>query len=355
MSSRKVKCGIVGAGWWGTYAHVPALLGHPGAELVAAQTCDPTGAAIVERDFRIPVLTSWGDLLELPDLEAVVISSPPNLHYRQTRAALLRGLHVLVEKPMTIAAGEAADLVELASRHGRQLLVSCPWHYTEHGKEARRLARAGKLGEIRMISVLMTNQVDHLIRGQASKPTYGEPVLWPNIGTYSDPAIAGGGQIYAQVSHVAAYLSFLTGAAPAEVFARFQNDGSRLDIYDVINVAMDNGCIVSIASTGAAPISRRDYEIRIFGTRAILYLDLWNGKMALLPRDEGVAVDYPELEPSAIYPAQAPARNLVDCVLGREENLSPGTLGLASVKILEAACRSASQGVNLILHGDRAS
>ena len=197
--------------------------------------------------------------------------------------------------------------------------------------------------------------MNHLIRGYASNPTYGESVLWPNIGTYSDPSIAGGGQIYAQVSHVAAYLSFLTGAGPAEIFARFHNDGSRLDIYDVINVAMDNGCIVSIASTGATPISRRDCEIRVFGTRAILYLDLWNGKMELLPRDEGPAVDYPELEPNAIYPARAPALNLIDCALGRGENLSPGTLGLASVKILEAACRSASQGVNLILHGDRAS
>jgi hypothetical protein len=49
-------------------------------------------------------------------------------------------------------------------------------------------------------------------------------------GTYSDPAIAGGGQIYAQVCHVAAYLAFLNGTPPSEVFARFHKDGCRLEV-----------------------------------------------------------------------------------------------------------------------------
>lgn len=349
MTTGKVECGVIGAGWWGTYAHVPALLAHPGAEILAVQTYDPAGAAIVERDFRVPVLSSWEELLGLRELQAVVISSPPHLHYRQARAALLRGLHVLVEKPMTLTATEALDLVQIAATERRHLLVSGPWHYTEHGQEARRLVRAGELGEVRMISVLMTNPVDHLIRGEAVHPTHGEPVLLPQPGTYSDPAIAGGGQIYTQVSHAAAYLAFVTGARPAEVFARFHDDGGRLDIYDCLSISMDSGCIASIASTGATPTSRRDYEVRVFGTRAILYLDLWNGKMELLRLSGGAPVVYPQLAAEAIYPARAPAANLIDCVLGRDENRSPGTLGLAAVEMIEAACRSARTGVNQIL------
>ena len=69
---------------------------------------------------------------------------------------LERGLHVLVEKPMTVTAAESERLVQVANERGLQLLVSCPWHYTAHAIEARRLIRSGALGSIRMISVLMT-------------------------------------------------------------------------------------------------------------------------------------------------------------------------------------------------------
>ena len=99
MTTRRVACGVIGAGWWGTSAHIPALLRHPGAELVAIQTRDADDAGRVARHFAIPqAFISAEELIALPGLEAVVISSPPHLHYPQARAALLRGLHVLVEK-----------------------------------------------------------------------------------------------------------------------------------------------------------------------------------------------------------------------------------------------------------------
>src|SRR5262249_26972317 len=160
---------------------------------------------------------------------------------------LRHGLHVLIEKPMTLTVAQARELVRLAEAKDRQLIVSCPWHYTHHGQEARKLILSGALGEIRMISVLMTNPVDHLIRGLSTQPTHGNPYLEPQPGTYSDPVVAGGGQIYTQVSHAAAYLTFLTGARPARVFARFHKDGSAMDIYDALAVELENGAVVTLA------------------------------------------------------------------------------------------------------------
>ena len=63
---------------------------------------------------------------------------------------------MLLEKPMTFTADEARELVEMAAQKKLQLLVSGPWHFTRHGIEARRLVQSGALGQIRMISVLMT-------------------------------------------------------------------------------------------------------------------------------------------------------------------------------------------------------
>lgn len=340
----KVKCGVIGAGWWATYAHMPALLAHPSAELVAIQKRDPVEARKVADDFGIPVAcTTALELLTIPGLEAVVVSSSPNLHYEHAYAALERGVHTLIEKPMTLTVAEAARLVNLAEKRGVQLLVSCPWHYTDHGHEARRLIRNGELGEVRMMSALMTNPVSNLLRGSDVEPTHGIPYMRPRDGTYSDPRVAGGGQVYCQVSHLAAYFPFLTNALPINVFARFHNDGARLDIYDVISMKMSDGSLASIASTGATPETRRDFEVRIFGTKGMLFLDLWRGQMEFVSMT-GERHVFKDLSPAEVYPEGAPAMNLIDSIIDPSSNRSPGTLGLAAMETIEAACQSAASG-----------
>ena len=51
----KIKCGVIGAGWWATFAHIPALLNHPNAELVAIQKRNLQEAQKVADDFGIPI------------------------------------------------------------------------------------------------------------------------------------------------------------------------------------------------------------------------------------------------------------------------------------------------------------
>jgi predicted dehydrogenase len=353
---KKARCAVIGAGWWATYAHIPALLEHPRAQLVAVQSRSLEAARKVAKDFGIPrAYSSAGQLLSEEEVDVVVVASSPNLHYEQAREALRKGLHVLVEKPMTLKVVQAQELVSLAEENGKQLLISSPWHYTRHGQEAQRLIASGRLGEIRMISMLMTNPVDHLIRGASTQPTHGKPYLDPQPGTYSDPLIAGGGQIYAQVSHAAAYLTYLTGASPSQVFARFHNDGSRMDIYDALSIKLENGCLVSLASTGATALDRRDFEVRVYGTKGILFLELWRGCMSLVPLDGSPATDFPPLREAEIYPERAPARNLVDCVIDPDANVSPGKLGLASMEVIETACASARSGENITIRPLRGS
>src|SRR6185312_7489330 len=112
----KVKLGIVGAGWWATTAHIPALQAHPSAEIVAVQKRKRDEARAVAEDFGIAnACTTMDEVLAVPDLDAVIITSTPNMHYDQAKAALERGLHVLLEKPMTFTAAEAEELVQLAA------------------------------------------------------------------------------------------------------------------------------------------------------------------------------------------------------------------------------------------------
>ena len=345
----KIRCGVIGAGWWATFAHIPALLQHPDAELVAIQSDNQHEAQRIARDFGVPhACTTVEELLDMKGLSAVVVSSSPHLHYRDASAALSRGKHVLVEKPMTRTVSEAAHLVTLAQERGLRFLLSCPWHYTAHAAEAQRLIADGAIGELRMTSILMTNPVDGLLRGSDMQPTHGTPYMNPRAGTYSDPKIAGGGQIYAQVCHAAAYLAFLTGARATEIFARFHNDGAQLDIYDALTLRMDDSSIVTIASTGATSLDRKDFEVRIFGTNGILFLDLWRGKLEFVPRF-GPPQAFPDLKQDQVYPHHAPAWNLIDSIRDSSLNLAPATLGVAAMEVIEGACLSADRGKNILV------
>jgi predicted dehydrogenase len=346
---KRIKCGVIGAGWWATYAHIPALLAHPAANLVAIQTRDLDEARKIANDFGVPMAcVTAAELLAIEGIEAVVVSSSPNLHYEHALAALELGKHVLVEKPMTMTAAEASRLVEIAQERDLQFLISCPWHYTAHATEAQRLVRGGQLGSVRLISILMTNPISHLLRGSGTEPTHGNGTHYvhPRPGTYSDPKIAGGGQIYTQVSHVAAYLTFLTGCWPAEVFARFHNDGEALDIYDILSLRMTDGSLVSIASTGATSTSRRDFELRVFGTKGMLFMDLWRGQMEF-DAMTGERRVYPQLAEKEIYPHMAPAMNLIDSILDPSANVSPAIFGQAAMDVVEAACNSAESGLDI--------
>ena len=345
----KIKCGVIGAGWWATFAHIPALLAHPNTELVAIQNDNLHEAKKIAHDFQIPIAcTTARQLLAIEGISAIVVSSSPHLHYHDAYAALALGKHVLIEKPMTLTVAEAMELVKMADEHRVQFLISCPWHHTAHAIEAQRLIRNGSLGHIRMISALMTNPIDDLLRGVNTQPTHGKPYMHPRVGTYSDPKIAGGGQIFAQVCHAAAYLTFLTGAGPSEVFARFHNDGAGFDIYDALDLRMEDSSIVTIASTGATSLERKDFEVRVFGTEAILFLDLWRGKLEFVPL-AGKPHVYADLEEAAIYPHQAPAINLIDSVLNPLRNQSPATLGVAAMKVIEGATRSVKSGSNILV------
>ena len=345
----KLRCGVVGAGWWSTFAHIPALKAHPDAELVVVQKRTLEAARKVADDFGVPqACTTLEEALD-HKLDALVIGTTPNVHYAQAKAALESGLHVLIEKPMTLTVAEARELVELAAAKRLQFAISCPWHYTAHAIEARKRILAGELGHIRLISNLMSNFVEDFLRGGSTRDTHsGDSYLEPHKTSYSDPAVAGGGEIFTQVSHAAAYYAFLTGQRPASVFARFDNAGAPLDIFDALTITMEKGTLVNHASVGAPMPSERSHEVRVFGDDGMIYMELWNGTFSAHYRD-GRVEHFDPLPEEERYPHEAPARNLVDAALGKSDNGSPATLGLAAMEIIEAACRSADTGEHVII------
>jgi predicted dehydrogenase len=102
----------------------------------------------------IGVTRTTGDyrtLLQDPSIDAVHVLTPNALHYAMCQAAIRAGKHVLCEKPFTITAAEARDLVGLAARTG---LANCIQHnlrYYPLVQQIRRMIQHGDLGEILIV------------------------------------------------------------------------------------------------------------------------------------------------------------------------------------------------------------
>ena len=119
--------------------------------------------------------------------------------------------------------------------------------------------------------------------------------------------------------------------------------GTLPAIYNALTITMENGALVSLASTAVTPLREKNYEVRVFGSKAILQLELWRGTM-LLTDFANQRTEFAPLKEEEIYPAQSPAQNFIEAILGSVPNGSPGELGLASMEIIEAACVSAHSG-----------
>ena len=358
MADNKVRVIILGAGNWAVTAHIPTIQRHPEAEVVGLWKRDNEAARKMADDFSAPFASN-----DIPTLiseskpDAAIVSTVAALHYEQAKVALEAGLHVLIEKPMTFTVAEAEELQQIADQKGLHFLISEPWHYSPHGIEARRLVQSGALGEIKMISQLFTNFGLDLYKGLPWDEIFGryptpqnlpDPYVVPGLTSYSDPALAGGGQIYCQVSHSAAFLAFLTGREPAEVFARFDYAGLVQDVYNVLTIKFDDGTLASMASCVLPTFSDRQHEVRVFGSEGMLLIELWKGRMEFHDAENNVH-SYPELSEEEAYPMCAPAENLVDTILGKADNRSPASLGVSAMRVIEAACESVRTNANVIV------
>jgi predicted dehydrogenase len=165
----------------------------------------------------------------------------------------------------------------------------------------------------------------------------------PQASTYSDPAIAGGGQAQTQLTHAAALLLWLTGLAPESVVAFTEEFELDVDLADVAAVRFRGGALGSLSSVGSVlPGHDELLELRLFGRDGHVVFDPNAGVASI--HDRNGREELPAPEPAERYPHWAPADNLVDVVLGRAVNGSPAEVGLATVALLDAIYRSAAEG-----------
>ncbi|MEE9194389.1 MAG: Gfo/Idh/MocA family oxidoreductase [Alphaproteobacteria bacterium] len=152
----------------------------PYFRLVAAADSDE---AILGR-FRqyVPGVETYPDverLCAVGGVDLVYIGTPNHLHFAHARAALGRGKHVLMEKPMAVTLEDAEEMIATAERNGVLLGVNVKHSFEPRIQGIRELARSGELGRLRMIH--SWRFVDWLYRPRTAEemtPGWGQGILW---------------------------------------------------------------------------------------------------------------------------------------------------------------------------------
>jgi predicted dehydrogenase len=314
-----IRVAFIGCGGNMRYGHVPKIRKARGATLVAA--CDPVreNAERIEEAWgkRLALHADFKEMIVTEKLDAVVISTPHYQHYAQALFALEKGLHVLVEKPLTIRAGHARALIETAKKKRRILHVAYQRHHWPEYRYCRQLALSGKLGQIQSVT-------GYVSQGWGWRP---ESKSWRY-----DPERSGGGMLMDTGSHLVAASLFTSGQKVREVSAFIDNQGMKVDILAAISARFESGAICSLTTIGRA--SAHDERLALHGTKGYVAVDEngWHVTRSFMN-------DGPMAVPKSIRP-ESPDSAFYGWVQGKKGH-EPPYYAVEVANISEAAYRSA--------------
>ncbi len=319
MNSTEIKVAVVGCGYWGknlvrNLARLEAL----------GMVCDVTEegrAKARELAPDVPVVADFESVMR-SDVAGVVLATPAASHHALARWALGGSKDVFVEKPLALSYGDGAELVKLADRMGRVLMVGHVLEYHPGVVELLRMVNEGELGRIQYI---YSNRLSF------GKVRREENILW------------------SFAPHDIAVVLRMMGELPFQVAAA---GGSYLqpNVADVTvtNLLFNNGVRAHIHVSWLHPFKEQRFVV--IGDRRMASFDdvqkqllLYDqhvdvdrtGRELLAVKRDGERIPYPDAEP-LLLECQA----FLEAMASRRPALTDGTSGLRVLQVLQAAQRS---------------
>jgi predicted dehydrogenase len=340
--TQKIRIGVVGAGWFASRRHLPDIAASAEAEVVALCRRDEAQLRRVADHFGVRrTFTDYRRMLDEVEIDALLVATPHALHHAHARAALERGLHVLLEKPMTVSSADARDLVALSQERRRVLVVAHNPPYWPHGHLLRRTIRSEAFGDLESASMSWVGNAAPVF-GKAPMPEDMPGVVPPTL-YRGDPALSGGGIFIDGGTHLVCELLWATGLRARSVVAVM--DDPILDMRATVTIALENGALATICYVGDSRCPTRRIRNTYFGSRATLLVEGQPFSLTTIrpgePPTTVVEKDMPKVP--------SPVGNFIDAVKGRADPLSGPLDGLRCVEVVEAAYRSARSGQQVVI------
>ena len=142
--SKPLRAAVIGVGYLGKF-HAQKYHALPDVELVAVVDASLQTAQAIGKELGVPGLDDYRELLNKVDVVSVVVPTP--LHHTVTTEFLKHGVHVLVEKPITVTVEHAKQLIQLAKKHRCVLQVGHLERFNPAVQAAAKLIRAPRFIE----------------------------------------------------------------------------------------------------------------------------------------------------------------------------------------------------------------
>jgi len=333
---RQIRFGVIGAGWFASRRHIPDIRNHPEAVLDSLCRRDRAALEHLAHHFQpAAIFTDWQEMLKERQLDAVVIATPPAQHYEQSLAALEAGLHVLVEKPMTLSSSQARELCAAAKQRGLRLAVALNPPYWAHCHRMRSLVRQGRLGEIEAVQMFWTGNAEYVF-GRAPRPADLPGIVPPTL-FRADPALSGGGYLMDGGPHLISEVLWVTGLRATTVACVM--DTVPQDRRASLAFTLENGGVATISSVGDSHFPTRRVRNTFAGSTGTLIVEGFEFRTTFLQKD-AEPLNFAETDLPAV---PGPVANLIDAIRGKSELFSPCEHGVHVTEVLEAAYSSAAE------------
>lgn len=327
--------------------HLHSLTTCHRAASVAVAEVNPQRAREAIVRHNVPrSYTDYRELLEQPDIDAVIIALPNHLHAPVAIEALKARKHVLVEKPMATNAKDAAKMIEVAKSMKRTLMVAQNFRFNRYTQLAKQIIDRGDLGELYHIRCFWLRRSGI-----------------PRIGSwFTQKSQAGGGCIYDLGVHLLdtclhLLKEFDVATVSAQTYAKFgprglgETDWGRGEVdpkrpfdvedYGVALLRMKSGRSISMEVGWACFQNQqaREYGIDMFGT--IAGFSLFPAKMFRNTVDAQETIQY---NASKVPFPEDRVHHFVQCVLDGKKMLVPPEESLKVQQVLDALYASAASG-----------
>lgn len=320
----KKNIALIGAGYWGKN-HLKNL--HRLDALHSVLELSEEIARARKAEFPdVEFVNEDSSILNNPEIRGVVISAPAALHYELTKKYMEAGKDVLVEKPLALTAAQGRELVDIARREGRILMVGHILQYHSAVIKLKEIVDSGDLGEIRYI---YSNRLN------IGKLRAEENVLWSFA-----------------PHDISLILMLLNDEVPVRVDA-YGGAYVNTRIYDTTLTTLDfkDGVKAHIFVSWLHPF--KEQKLVVVGSKKMVVfddvaekklliyphkIDIINGEIPVALKAESYPVEFEKKEP-----LQEELLHFIHCMETRNPPKTDGLEGLRVLDILEKAEKELSR------------
>lgn len=318
---KKLKFALIGTGGIAqTYAQ--AFQSSECCQLVAVADVNKDSAKAFAEPFGAKVFADYKTLAEKSEIDAVIVSTPPNTHPEIAMYFMRGGANVLCEKPLCLSVAEAREMIECAEQSNVVFTMATKFRYCEDVVKAKSIIASGILGEVVQFENAFTAKVDMSKRWNSNKE------------------ISGGGVLMDNGTHSVDIIRYFLGAID-EVLALETSGTQNLSVDENVKLLAKtkNGIAASVDLTWGINKELPNF-ISVYGTNGTLHIGWQSSKYKLNSSPDwtvfGKGYD-------KVQAFRAKLENFRNAIVDGEELLTKPEDALASVEVIEAAYRSLNQ------------